>query len=264
MPDFTIVADNTRTKQIIVNLLSNAAKYAKENAVVEIGCEEASQNRVRCFVKDNGPGIPLSRHHDLFQEFNRLDAVNSTVEGTGLGLVISKKIAEQMNGRMGFESQPGIGSCFWFELVVLSPHGTGVGDSGVAPLELYKPNHERSRKVLYIEDNQASVRLVEQIFLRLSKFDLVTAATPGIGLDLAKKSELELILLDLNLPEVSGYELLKQLRSMPHLSHVPVIAISANSKVEDSERVREAGFDAFITKPFVISTFVDTLEKYVR
>lgn len=265
MPNASVIADRTRVKQVLVNLLSNAAKYANDNAIVEVGFEQLEPHRLRCFVRDNGPGIAESRQSELFKAFSRLDQGNSQVEGSGIGLLIAKKIVEQMNGRMGVDSKLGIGSCFWFDLVLISQLESGEGQRSVAAEQLWQQlaGFSQTRRVLYVEDNPPNIRLVEQIIAKIPGTQLLSTHDPNCALELASSEELHLVLLDLHLPLMNGYDLLQKMHKLPRLVGVPIVAISAHAMEQDRDRVRQAGFDGFIAKPYSVSEFVSTLYRYI-
>lgn len=267
MSDIRVLAEQTRLKQVIVNLLTNASKYAKDGAVVEMGCDEVAENRVRFFVKDNGPGISSNKQKELFQAFNRLGLENSRIEGTGIGLVIAKNIIEQMHGKMGVDSKLGMGSCFWFELRqahTLSSIDSTNERSVTKAKKLALPEIKNQSTVLYVEDNPANTRLVEWALKQFPSVKLITAHRAQLGLDIAKEKKLNLVLLDIDLPEMDGYQMLAQMRHIPNLSKIPVIAVSGNAMQEDVEKMNGAGFDDVITKPFMINDLIGKIHKHIK
>ena len=253
-----IRADYTRTKQIIINLLSNAVKYNSENGKITISCIK-SENNIHINVTDTGEGLTQEQQTKLFTAFNRLGAESTDIEGTGIGLVITQNIVELMGGRIGVESEPGVGSTFWFELP------NGVPELSKTEKESSSANVEieldESRSVLYIEDNPANLRLVTQLLGRLPNLNMWTAHEPVLGLELAIENMPDLILLDINLPGLDGFEVLKLLKQRDETRNIPVIAISANAMPRDIEKGLEAGFDDYITKPIDLNALLSSVDK---
>jgi PAS domain S-box-containing protein len=253
-------ADRTRLKQVIINLLSNAIKYNQPGGTVVVDCTTSSPERTRISVRDTGAGLPPEKLTQLFQPFNRLGQESSAEEGTGIGLVMSKRLVELMGGAIGVESTVGVGSVFWFELnSAAEPHlaldraePTAVPRSQVrhaAPL----------RTLLYVEDNPANLKLVEQLIARRPDMRLLSAVNGKLGIELARDNQPEVILMDINLPGMSGIEALKILREDPATAHIPVIALSANAMPRDIENGLQAGFFWYLTKPIKINEFMDVL-----
>ncbi len=255
-----VLADRTRLKQIIINLLSNAIKYNSERGSVVVECALAEKGRIRISVKDTGAGLPVEKIAQLFEPFNRLGQEEGVVAGTGIGLVVTKRLVELMEGFLGVESVVGQGSVFWCEL-----------PAAIAPqLEINSLVHETPsvpqassnaplRTLLYVEDNPANLSLVEQLIARRSDIRLLTAVTGLLGIELARESLPEVILMDINLPGISGLEALKILRQDPATSHIPIVALSANAMPRDIEKGLEAGFFRYLTKPIKVKEFMDTL-----
>lgn len=259
--DFVIRADRTRLKQVLLNLISNAIKYNRPQGQVAVQAS-AQDGLVRLAVSDTGYGIPAGRQRELFQPFSRLGAESTTIEGTGIGLTISRRLIEMMGGAIGMASEEGRGSTFWVEL----PEGALKQDSqtnnpqeqAVAVKEAIADGYRYT--VLYIEDNPANLRLVARILDRNPQLQLITAHTPELGLELASARHPELILLDINLPGMDGYQVLSVLRSLDSTKKTPVIAISANATSRDIERGIAAGFDEYITKPIDIAQFLGAVD----
>ena len=253
-------ADRTRLKQVIINLLSNAIKYNRPGGSVTVGCVMRAKDRVRITVTDTGDGLAPDKLAQLFQAFNRLGQETGGEEGTGIGLVVSKRLIELMDGVIGVESRVGAGSTFWIELpmtIALASHVTAADLGAIAPPQL--PNGERLRTLLYVEDNPANLKLIEQIIARRPDMRLLTAGDATFGIEIARGSRPDVILMDINLPGISGIEALRLLRRDPLTSHIPVIALSANAMPRDVEKGLDAGFFRYLTKPVRIPEFLATL-----
>ena len=258
---YFVRADRTRLKQVLINLLSNAIKYSIKQGTVVVDCTPSTPERTRISVRDTGAGLPPEQLAQLFQPFNRLGQEAGGEEGTGIGLVVAKKLVELMGGVIGVESTVGVGSVFWFELIsVAEPH---LSMEGGGPASLAKPHVARGARlhtVLYVEDNPANLKLVEQIIARHPDIRLLTAVNGTLGVEIARDSQPEVILMDINLPGISGFEALKLLRSDPATEHIPVIAISANAMPLDIEKGLQAGFFRYLTKPIKVVEFMDALD----
>jgi len=259
-------ADRTRLKQALLNLLSNAIKYNREGGSVKLDVRPEGAERLRIRVTDTGPGIPARRLQELFQPFNRLGAENSGIEGTGIGLTITRRIVELMGGTVGVESEVGVGSTFWIELPVellREPdfgeldHAGAAADSATPALGMEAARHT----VLYIEDNPANLKLVAQILGRRKHITLLTAHTAELGIELATAQCPELILLDINMPGMNGYQVLKVIQADAGLKAIPVIAITANAMPRDIERGRADGFADYLTKPLDVAQFHAVIDK---
>jgi CheY-like chemotaxis protein len=247
-------------KQVLINLLSNAIKYNVKRGTVEVDCTESTPGRIRMSVRDTGAGLYPEQLTQLFQAFNRLGQEAGGEEGTGIGLVVAKRLVEMMGGVIGVESTVGVGSVFWFELIsVAEPHLSMEGGE-VAALAQPHPRGARLHTLLYVEDNPANLKLVEQIIARNPDVRLLTAVNGNSGIEIARVSKPEVILMDINLPDISGFQALKILRSDPATAHIPVIAISANAMPLNIESGLEAGFFRYLTKPIKVNEFMDVLD----
>jgi len=267
-PAYAVHADSTRLKQALLNLLSNAVKYNRKGGSVEVGVLPAvTEDRLRIVITDTGAGISPERLPDLFQPFSRLGAERGEIEGTGIGLVLTRRITELMGGTLGVESEFGVGSSFWLELPLAEtlestfPHHSHRTDSEPAPLP--SGTNAALHTVLYIEDNPASLKLVDQVLARRGGVRLLTAHTPELGFELALQHDPELVLLDINLPGIDGFGLLERLREDPRVAEIPVVAITANAMPGDIERGAAAGFAAYLTKPLSVERLFALLDRYL-
>jgi PAS domain S-box-containing protein len=260
-----VEADRTRLKQVLINLLSNAIKYNQPNGIVVVDCATSgatsTPERIRVSVKDTGAGLPPYMLMQLFQPFNRLGQERSTEEGTGIGLVMSKRLVEMMGGVIGVESTVGLGSVFWFELNSVAAPELAVDraePAASAPAEVQQGRPLRT--LLYVEDNPANLKLVEQLIARRPDMRLLSARDGNLGIQLARANQPEVILMDINLPGISGIEALKILRADQATAHIPVVALSANAMPRDVEMGLRAGFFRYLTKPIKIKEFMETLD----
>lgn len=262
-----VTADRTRLKQILLNLLSNAIKYNREGGSVEISTVMSGKS-IRIVVKDTGNGLSPAQIEQIFQPFNRLGQEVGPEEGTGIGLVVTKRLVEMMNGEIGVESQVGVGSVFWLTLQACD----AVRNGHVPELEkrsavaVSKKDVPIVHSILYVEDNPANLRLVQEIINLRPDLRLMTASDAGLGIEIARAHQPRLILMDLNLPGISGIDAFKQLQSDTLTAHIPVIALTANAMPRDVERGLAEGFIGYLTKPIDIGKFLTTvdqaLEKY--
>ena len=253
-------ADRTRVKQVLINLLSNAIKYNREHGTVEVACTASTPERIRISVKDSGAGLPPEKLVQLFQPFNRLGQETGAEEGTGIGLVVTKQLVELMGGTIGVESTVGVGSEFWVELIRdVTPQ---LSDGHTMPAELVPKfrGGAAQRTLLYVEDNPANLMLVEQIIEGHPHVRMLGASDGNRGIALARAHRPDVILMDINLPGISGYQVLKILREDPATARIPVLAISANAMPRDIEKGMEAGFFRYLTKPIKVNEFMEALD----
>ena len=256
-----IRADRTRLKQVLINLLSNAIKYNRPQGTVEVACSVSREERIRISVHDTGAGLSSEQLSQLFQPFNRLGQEARAEEGTGIGLVVSKRLVELMEGEIGVESTVGAGSIFWFELDLATAPSPVVGAAAPRATPQAHVQHGTTlRTLLYVEDSQANVKLVEKILGRRPDLRLLSATDGRTGIEMARTHQPEVILMDINLPGMSGIQALKILRAEPLTASIPVLAISANAMPDDVKKGLEAGFFRYLTKPINVHEFMAALE----
>lgn len=257
-----VLADRQRLKQVFLNLLSNAVKYNHDGGMVALSCEETTKGRLRVMVTDTGPGISADKMGRLFIPFDRLDAEQTGIEGSGLGLSLCKRLVETMGGTLGVESIPGQGSTFWVELpIVESPvervERTGNHVLAVAAHELAR----RAQIVLYIEDNLSNLKLIQHLLGHRPEVRLVPAMQGRLGLQLAREHRPHLILLDVQLPDIPGHEVLRGLREMVETRDIPVVVISADATPSRIDRLLAAGAWRYLTKPLDVREFIAVLDE---
>jgi PAS domain S-box-containing protein len=262
---YTVQADRVRLRQVLLNLVSNAIKYNRANGTVTLSCEPEGENRVRISVADTGPGIPSEQHDRLFQPFTRLESHETLIEGTGIGLTICKELVTLMGGNIRLESEVGKGSTFSIDLALSSKtpsqvqkkegHASQLSGAPVLNTDLF---------VLYIEDNPANMQLVERIIqTHRPELSLLTAPNGQQGLTLARKNQPALILLDMHLPQINGWEVFERLQQSSATQSIPVVAISANAMESDIKRTLEMGFKQYLTKPIVLEEFLTILNRHL-
>jgi signal transduction histidine kinase/ActR/RegA family two-component response regulator len=260
--DVHVLADRQRLKQVFLNLCSNAVKYNHAGGTVTLSYEETARGRLRVKVTDTGPGIPQDKIGRLFTPFDRLGAEQSEVEGTGLGLSLSKRLVEAMGGTLGVDSVPGRGSTFWLEFpVVESPLAQleKAGEYVPAPAELEASR--KARVVLYIEDNLSNLKLIQRLLAHRPEVRLLPAMQGRLGLQLAGEHRPDLILLDVQLPDIPGSDVLRQLLEMPETREIPVVVISADATPGQIERLLAAGAWKYLTKPLDVKKFLAVLDE---
>ena len=259
---FYVHADRTRVKQVMINLLSNAIKYNSEGGSVIVQCVVSGKDRVRISVRDTGIGLAPEQVAHLFQPFNRLGQENKLEEGTGIGLVVTKQLVELMGGVIGVESDVGVGSVFWVEFAASEPPELmldNIDDQSMTRSRTL-PEGVEQPTLLYVEDNPANLALVEELMARRGDLRLLTAINGTLGLELARAYLPDVILMDINLPGISGYDALKALLDDPLTRNIPVLALSANAVPRDIEKGLEAGFFRYLTKPIRVREFMEALD----
>ncbi len=258
--DFHVHADRTRIKQVLINLLSNAIKYNSVGGSVLVDCsEKPATGHVRITVTDTGPGLAPEKLTQLFQPFNRLGQEGTGEEGTGIGLVVSKRLIELMDGAIGVESTVGVGSIFWVELRSTAPLTVPAALETIAPAESASSTTPSIRTLLYVENNQANLTLVQRLISHRTDLRMLSAADGQHGVELARTSLPNVILMDINLPGISGIEALRILRDDNATAHIPVLALSASAMARDIQKGLDAGFLRYLTKPIKVSEFMEAL-----
>ncbi len=259
-----VKADRVRLKQVLINLLSNAVKYNRQNGSIAV--EVSNDGEVtRINVRDTGLGLSDEKVAQLFQTFNRLGRETTGVEGTGIGLVMSKLLVELMGGKIGVQTRVGTGSTFWFELSSAeAPHLTAEELAMPAAMTHHVRLLGPQRTLLYVEDNVANLELVAQIIARRPDLALLTATDGALGVQVARDNLPDLILMDINLPGLNGYQALRRLQKDPLTTHIPVIATSANAMAGDIERGLDAGFVRYLTKPINVADFMLAIDETLK
>jgi PAS domain S-box-containing protein len=256
-----VKADRQRLRQVVLNLLANAIKYNRDHGKVSVRCQRVSDQRIRLVVSDTGIGISLEGMSRLFSPFDRLGAEHTDVEGTGLGLALTQRLVEAMDGEIGAESVAGEGSTFWVELDIATAD-QDLDHPVLVPVPAEPVVAPPQATVLYIEDNQANVRLVQRILALREGVGAMVAMQASLGLDLARTHVPDLILLDLNLPDMSGTEALRRLRADPVTADIPVVVISADATAGQISRLRAEGAVDYLAKPFDIERLLELVDEH--
>ena len=259
--DAYVFADRQRLKQILLNLIGNAIKYNREGGTVSITCSNPTGGTLRIQVTDTGPGIAKEHFDLLFTPFERLGAERSTIEGTGIGLALSRRLAEVMGGTLGVESTVGRGSTFWVEFPVVEGPVDRVerlGQVGAAPLQAAGPERPA---VLHVEDNLSNIQLIERVLAQRPGVRLIPAMQGRLGLELARQHRPALILLDLNLADVPGEDVLRALRDDPVTATIPVVIVSADAMPRQVQRLLAAGATAYLTKPIDVRHLLELVDR---
>lgn len=264
-PELSIKADRTRFKQVLLNLLSNAVKYNQEDGSITLDFQKSDDDRIRIDIIDTGAGISEDNQNLLFQPFNRLEVDHLAVEGTGIGLTITKRLIELMNGTISVQSTIGEGSRFSIEI----PEGKQVAlaqeNRVINPvLKESKEIGEQEWTLLYVEDNPANLMLVEQILQSRSDIKLLSAPQALMGIELARAHKPDLILMDINMPGMDGITAMKKLQNYEETNNIPILAVSANAMESDIKKGLDAGFKGYITKPFDIPKFFVEIDRFLK
>ncbi len=258
---FFVSADRMRIKQVLINLLSNAIKYNREGGNIVVACSVSGVGKIRIAVTDTGEGLSEEHLAQLFQPFNRLGREAHVGEGTGIGLVVSKRLVELMGGIIGVTSTVGVGSTFWVDLKVTAPinhHEVSIDPTMSLPAP--RIGDSRSRTLLCVEDNPDNLLLVEELISRCPDIRLVSVRDGQSGVDLARSMLPDAILMDINLPGINGVEALRILSLDSSTARIPIIALSANAGPRDIARGLEAGFFRYLTKPIKVKEFISTID----
>jgi PAS domain S-box-containing protein len=265
--DVYVLADKTRLKQVFLNLISNGIKYNRKGGSVTLSLNHKDNAGLRIDIVDTGMGIPEEKLSSLFEPFDRLGAEETDIEGTGIGMAISKKLIEVMNGSIGVESTPGEGSTFFVSLPTCPKQLDKVEPRNIFTLTKKEVDDKKEAKLftlLYIEDNPANLQLVEDILSDYPEIKLVSATHAKIGIDMALALKPDLILMDINLPDIDGVEAFKRLKNFEETHEIPVIAMSANAMQKDIDRTMAEGFKTYITKPVDIIRFRNIIEEELK
>lgn len=262
LPNSIVRADRIRLKQVLLNLLSNAVKYNRDAGFIHLEVLPAANRRLRICVTDNGIGIPLERRAALFDPFSRIDTDHRGIEGTGIGLTITRRLVTMMDGSVGVDHPDAGGSVFWIELPL-----TCIDKSANIAMDDTSSSMDgepkRTYEVLYIDDNPSNLKLVAQLLGSRKHIHLRTTLSPQQGIALAQSHAPDLILLDISMPEMDGYQVFDVLKADAKLHHIPVIALSANAMQRDIERSRSAGFSDYLTKPIDVRHFLQTIDRHL-
>jgi CheY-like chemotaxis protein len=257
-----VLADRTRFKQILLNYGSNAIKYGRQRGTVAFRVRQG-EGSLSVSVLDDGVGIPIDKQDRIFMPFQRAGQETGSIEGTGIGLAISKHLAESMAGRVGFRSEPDQGSEFWIELPIAER--AHVPDPREAREELSLFNGTGPRySVVYIEDNPSNIAFMKDLLEAFDRVELLTAPTAELGLELVRTHLPNVVLMDIHLPGMNGLEALRRLKQWRETRDIPVVALSAAAVVRDAERVRQAGFHRYLTKPLKIDEFAKVLREVLQ
>jgi signal transduction histidine kinase/CheY-like chemotaxis protein len=258
-----VTADRQRLKQVLLNLLSNAVKYNRHEGQVAVSCVDGAEGRLRLRVEDTGAGIPAALMDRLFEPFERLGAEGRQVEGTGLGLALSRQLMNLMGGDIGADSREGEGSTFWVELAVAQPpEGQDAAPADEDNWRLARAAGRR--RLLLVEDNLANLKVIQALLSAREHIELLPAMTGRLGLELAREHRPDLILLDQHLPDVTGAEVLQRLKADPGTRDVPVVVVSADATPGQIGRMLDLGAAEYVTKPLDIPRFLEIVDRILE
>jgi CheY-like chemotaxis protein len=258
------VADLTRFKQILMNLGSNAIKYGRRGGTTTFRID-AHGDAMRVTVIDDGIGIPEDKQHKIFQPFQRAGQETGPIEGTGIGLAITRRLADLMHGKVGFRSSEGQGSEFWIEIPIYQPEVTAdlnLADI-ITPENSLRTARGRTHLVVYIEDNPSNLAFMEDLISDFVSLELVTAPTAEIGIEIVRARRPDVVIMDINLPGMSGFEAARRLSQWVETQDIPIIALSAAAMVRDKAQISEAGFFRYLTKPVKVDELAQVLEELI-
>jgi len=264
--NYAVYADNTRLKQALLNLMSNAVKYNREtDGRVRISLQGLPEEKVRISVEDNGLGIPDASRDEVFQPFNRLGADRGAIEGSGVGLVITKQLVEMMGGSIDFLSREGEGSCFWIDIPIAKDGQLGVSQRAANAFSEKRRELlvTQRKRILYIEDNISNTRLFSKLIEKFEVLEVIVCTQPLVGIYTARTEVPDMIVLDINLPELDGYEVLEVLLKDPITQDIPVVALSANAMAVDIQKGGKAGFVDYLTKPIDVNRVIDVFNTHL-
>jgi len=256
-----VQADRTRLAQILMNFGSNAIKYGKQHGHVRVALAQPYPGIVRITVIDDGIGIPADKRDKVFEPFQRAGQETGPIEGTGIGLTITKRLAEMMKGKVGFSSEVDRGSEFWVEIPVHRQVTADLAPQVTAPTPSPLATGSARHKVVYIEDNPSNIAFMRDLIEDLPSVELVTAPTAEIGLELIRSHRPDVVIMDINLPGMSGFDAAERLREWPETRNIPVIGLSAAALLRDTSRAKEAGFYRYLTKPVKVAELTRVLEE---
>ncbi|MCW8854455.1 MAG: ATP-binding protein [Gammaproteobacteria bacterium] len=262
----TIIADQLSLRQILINLLSNAVKYNKDNGSIRIDAEETDNYMICISITDTGVGLDPDEIKHIYEPFQRLGFMNSAIEGSGIGLTITRQLIEQMGGEIGVESEKNTGSKFWITLPLAKYEcitENNITKDKQTDID-YLTKVTKQFKILYVEDNPANYNLMKAILSKYGKIILIHAETAEDGLNLLDSSKPDIIFMDINLPGMTGYEALHLIKNNTISSHIPVVAVSANALADDIQNGLNSGFDHYLTKPIDISQLKNTISQYTQ
>jgi PAS domain S-box-containing protein len=258
-----VVADRTRFAQILINYGSNSIKYGKPGGRARLTAAKLTDGFLRIGVTHDGIGIPLDKQDKIFQPFQRAGQETGPIQGTGIGLAITKRLAELMGGRVGFRSTPGAGSEFWIELPLYEAqqHTAPSRQDDSFPKSSVLTGAEGARyTVVYIEDNPSNIAFMKEVMEELDRVELLTVPTAEVGIELVRARRPNVVIMDINLPGMSGYEATRKLREWPETKDIPVIALTAAAMIGDRRRFEDAGFYRYLTKPVRVAQLIEALE----
>jgi CheY-like chemotaxis protein len=260
--ELQVIADRTRFAQILINFGSNSIKYNRPGGVVRIAVSSPGPAGLRVSVIDDGIGIPLNKQDKIFQPFQRAGQEAGQIEGTGIGLAISRRLAELMAGAVGFVSVPGKGSEFWLDLPLHEASRVRM-PSSIPRLasETLAALPGPSYQVVYIEDNPSNIAFMRDLLEDFERINLIAIPTAEVGIEVVREQRPDLVIMDINLPGMSGFEATRRLRAWPETAGIPVIALTAAAMTGDRKRASEVGFHKYLTKPVKIDELLQLLKE---
>ena len=257
-----VLGDRTRVVQIFINFGSNSIKYGRAGGSATFSVEKIDHGFVRILLRDDGLGIPADKQDKIFQPFHRAGQETGPIQGTGIGLAITKRLAELMDGHVGFESTAGAGSTFWIDLPS-SEEFRATHVDAAAPVPVVSPalSGEGQRyTIVYIEDNPSNIAFMQELVSELDRVNLLTVPTAEVGIELVRDRHPDVVIMDINLPGMSGYDATRKLKEWPETKDIPVIALTAAAMTGDRRRYADAGFHRYLTKPVNVQELIETLE----